>query len=357
MTTIRHYTAACAAILLLSSVLAGCSLTSPGSKPEGTPSASAPTESPDKNSSSRKDPISELKVEISAGSVSPGGKLTITVSGISPKGTKPLTASNGLTFISTNPAVISVDQDGHAQAASTAKTGDKADITIQYEQLRSTVSVQVKASLEDTIEVNAKGEAIVTNATEPTVVVNKQRSLPEGFVPPNLVEPNVRFSFREKNEKRLMQEVAAEALEQLFAKADQDKIKLYGISAYRSYKTQKSLFEYYVRTQGEQTARQYSAEPGKSEHQTGLTIDVSSASANFALEESFAATPEGKWLAEHCAEFGFIIRYPKGKELITGYNYEPWHIRYVGPSIAQEIMGKGLTLEEFFSDAIPVGAQ
>ncbi len=126
-----------------------------------------------------------------------------------------------------------------------------------------------------------------------------------------------------------MRAEAAKALEKLFAAAQKDGVKLYGVSAYRSYATQKALFNNYVRTQGQQHALQYSAQPGTSEHQTGLAIDVSSPSVNFGLEESFGQTPEANWLAEHAPAYGFIIRYPKGKESVTGYNYEPWHVRYV----------------------------
>jgi D-alanyl-D-alanine carboxypeptidase len=155
----------------------------------------------------------------------------------------------------------------------------------------------------------------------------------------------------------LLREPAARALEQLFAKADEAGITLYGVSGYRSYVTQKAIFNNNVRTQGYTQARRYSAFPGTSEHQTGLSIDVSSASAGYALEEKFGTTPEGKWLQAHCAESGFIIRYPKGKEGITGYAYEPWHIRFVGVTIATEIMSQSLTLEEYFGDAAAATVQ
>ena len=88
--------------------------------------------------------------------------------------------------------------------------------------------------------------------------------------------------------------------------------------------------------------------PGSSEHQTGLTIDVSAKSVGYRLDQSFGDTKEGKWLAKHCHEYGFIIRYPYGKEKITGYSYEPWHIRYVGISIAGYLYKNDLTLEEYY---------
>lgn len=202
-------------------------------------------------------------------------------------------------------------------------------------------------SLTETITM-VDGVPTVTNPSEITVVVNKQRSLPADYIPDDLVEPNVPFPFTEKVEKRMMRKEAAAALEKLFAGAKEDGIELYAVSGYRSYRTQKSLYETYVQTQGAEHAAQYSAVPGKSEHQTGLAMDVSGADPQTRLEESFANTPEGKWLAAHCAEYGFIIRYPKGREETTGYAYEPWHLRYVGKELAQELMSKGMTLEDYF---------
>jgi D-alanyl-D-alanine carboxypeptidase len=195
-----------------------------------------------------------------------------------------------------------------------------------------------------TIEIAAKPMDI-------NVLVNKTIMLPDGFAPSDLVEPNVPFIFKEKDEKRLMRKEAAAALEQLFAGAKKDGIYLAGVSGYRSYATQKSLFAYYVKTQGEETARKYSAEPGHSEHQTGLAMDVSGSDGKCAADDCFAGTPEANWLAKHAAEYGFIIRYPKGKEQITGYAYEPWHVRYVGKEVAAKVAAKGITLEEFYGMA------
>ncbi|MGG4396403.1 M15 family metallopeptidase [Paenibacillus thiaminolyticus] len=191
------------------------------------------------------------------------------------------------------------------------------------------------------------GRAIVTNEESTMVVVNKQRYLPDGYEPPDLVEPNVKFSFDEPHEKRHMRKEAAEALEALFAGAEQDGITLNAVSGYRSYQRQQSLFNHYVETQGKEYASRVSAVPGTSEHQTGLAIDVSSPSVGNVLEEVFGDSEEGKWLAEHAHEYGFIIRYPQDGESITGYVYEPWHIRYVGKEAADAIYSEGTTLEQF----------
>ncbi len=113
------------------------------------------------------------------------------------------------------------------------------------------------------------------------------------------------------------------------------------ISDFRSFDRQAEVFAYWCGIDGYEKALTYSALPGRSEHQTGLALDISSAF------ESYGKTAEGIWLAEHCHEYGFIIRYPKGKEGITGYIYEPWHIRYLGKSTAKMVHDSGLTLEEF----------
>ncbi|MGG4345999.1 M15 family metallopeptidase [Paenibacillus lautus] len=205
-------------------------------------------------------------------------------------------------------------------------------------------------ALQATIQ-ESGGKQVVTNAEAMTVVVNKQRSLPDGYEPSDLVEPNVPFSFDEPHEKRHLRKEAADALEELFDAAKADGIELRAVSGYRSYARQKSIYENNVRTKGEAEANRVSAVPGTSEHQTGLTIDVSSPSAGNALEETFGHTAEGQWLAQHASEFGFIIRYPEGAEDITGYVYEPWHIRYVGKDLAPDIADNGLTLEEYLDEA------
>ncbi|MFJ2046970.1 M15 family metallopeptidase [Paenibacillus marchantiae] len=203
------------------------------------------------------------------------------------------------------------------------------------------------SALQTTID----AQAVVTNSEAMTVIVNKQRSLPEGYEPDDLVEPNVPFSFDGPHEKRHMRKEAAEALEKLFAGAKADDIELRAVSGYRSYQRQVSIYNNNVKTKGKEYTDRVSSVPGHSEHQTGLAIDVSSPSVGNAIEEVFGTSKEGQWLAEHAAEYGFIIRYPKGEEGITGYVYEPWHIRYVGTDLAPDVVKSGLTLEEYFDEA------
>ncbi len=113
------------------------------------------------------------------------------------------------------------------------------------------------------------------------------------------------------------------------------------VSGFRSYEKQKNTFAYWAAKDGYEQADRYSAQPGHSEHQTGLAMDISS------LSQSYGETAEGKWLAAHCWEYGFLLRYPQNSEHITGYIYEPWHVRYLGESTAKLVHDSGLTLEEF----------
>lgn len=200
---------------------------------------------------------------------------------------------------------------------------------------------------------NPGAEMVVADPDSTAVMVNKQYSLPESYKPADLVYPDVPFIFSEKIEKRMLRREAAAALEEMFAAAKQDGIHLAGVSAYRSEATQRGLFNNYVKRDGEEKARTYSAMPGHSEHQTGLAIDLSGSDGKCAAESCFAGTKEAQWLADHATEYGYIIRFPEGKEAITGYKYEPWHVRYVGKEIAASIAERGITLEEYY-DAIPV---
>ena len=135
---------------------------------------------------------------------------------------------------------------------------------------------------------------------------------------------------------------AADALEQMQSAAKAEGLDLFVISGYRSYQRQEEVYAGWVSLDGVEQADTYSARPGHSDHQTGYTFDLNS------CDDSFTYTPEAKWLAGHCAEYGFIIRYPKGKEAYTGYVYEPWHVRWVGKEKAKILTESGLSLEEYY---------
>jgi D-alanyl-D-alanine carboxypeptidase len=120
-------------------------------------------------------------------------------------------------------------------------------------------------------------------------------------------------------------------------------------SGYRSYDVQQFYYDNYVATYGQAEADKFSAKPGTSEHQTGLSLDFANTSQKCYLEICFENTHEGKWLKNNASKYGFILRYPKDKDDITGYQYEPWHFRYVGTDLAEQLAEENQTLEEFFN--------
>ncbi|NKE07319.1 M15 family metallopeptidase [Mesobacillus selenatarsenatis] len=198
---------------------------------------------------------------------------------------------------------------------------------------------------------NTDGKNVIQNPQNTMALVNKVFGLPDQYIPGDLVRPNVPFSFGDaKLEKSLMRQEAATALEKMFTGARNDGIELAAVSGYRSYGRQETLFNAEVNKVGEEKALQAVARPGSSEHQTGLTMDISSKTNNFNLNEQFGKTKEGVWLAHNAHKYGFILRYPKGKETLTGYMYEPWHFRYVGIKAATEIYENEWTLEEYFEN-------
>jgi D-alanyl-D-alanine carboxypeptidase len=145
--------------------------------------------------------------------------------------------------------------------------------------------------------------------------------------------------------QQLRAETAA-AYAQLFDAAQADGFTILAASAYRSYQTQVIVYGGHVARLGVAAADRISARPGHSEHQLGTTTDVTSESAGYSLG-GFEGTPEAAWLAANSWRFGFIVSYPAGKEHITGYSYEPWHIRWVGKSEAEQVHASGLTLHEW----------
>lgn len=156
------------------------------------------------------------------------------------------------------------------------------------------------------------------------LVANKTYSLPADYNPGALL-PECETAFKKMQS-------AASALG----------YSIWNASGFRSYELQESLYTRYCNRDGKEAADRYSARPGHSEHQTGLAIDLNE------ISSSFANTKEGKWIAENCWQYGFILRYPKEKEAQTGYMYEAWHIRYVGVETAEKIFKSGLCLEEYY---------
>lgn len=141
---------------------------------------------------------------------------------------------------------------------------------------------------------------------------------------------------------------AADALETLFAAAKADGVRLSTVSGYRSYSKQNVLYDRKVKNEGSETANSLVALPGSSEHQLGLAMDVTKEGSS-SLNSRFADTQEGQWVAQNAHLYGFIVRYPFGMEDITGYSYEPWHLRYVGQAYAQAIYDSGLPMDLYAS--------
>ncbi|MBP1327221.1 D-alanyl-D-alanine carboxypeptidase [Leucobacter exalbidus] len=184
------------------------------------------------------------------------------------------------------------------------------------------------------------------------VVGNKLRPLtPENFEPTDLV-PTQGVA---NDNGQPLREATARAVEQFIAGASEAGHDVRIISAYRNYDLQVQLYNGYIVRDGQAAADTYSARPGHSEHQTGLTVDLDDYGTCY-LAACFGETPAGQWLAANAADYGFIVRYPSGKEPVTGFTPEPWHFRYVGTELAGEMRATGVsTLEEFFGLPVAPG--
>ena len=180
------------------------------------------------------------------------------------------------------------------------------------------------------------------------VRVNKQHAVSADYVPTDMVPVDGSLS---TNQGLYFKREAYDAYLRMLEDAKNEGINFMICSTYRSYDTQVSIYHNYVATYGAERANLRSAYPGRSEHHTGWAVDVTSKSMNYGLSQDFINYPEGQWINDHCSEYGFIVRYLKDKTDITGYAYEPWHLRYVGVEAAQEIMSQGLTLEEYLGKA------
>lgn len=177
-------------------------------------------------------------------------------------------------------------------------------------------------------------------------LVNKESSLPVEYVPSPISIPNVPTRTDKSIDERSVRSDIQQPLIDLFNAAESYGYQLLIGSGYRSANLQSIYFYSLARSIGEQAANQSIARPGQSEHQTGLAVDITTVSRQCYLEICFEDTSDGQWLANNAHKYGFILRYKKGKESITGYMYEPWHFRYVGIDLATALFESDLTLEE-----------
>ena len=226
-------------------------------------------------------------------------------------------------------AIATAPQDtGMAETESTEQVNEPAQTPKESDsKADATDGGEKKPSAEKKNGVTSKGYKIEVidgiTYVDGVVIANKTYDLPKNYDP----------GFNSE---------AQEAFDRLSADAYADGINLFICSGYRSYDMQVELYNGYVADYGKKKTDKFSARPGHSEHQTGYAMDINDAS------DDFIGTPEAQWLEEHCTDYGFIIRYKKDKESITGFKYEPWHIRYLGVDLAKKVEKSGLCLEEYF---------
>lgn len=215
----------------------------------------------------------------------------------------------------------------------------------------TTTTVKTQKNIEVTLPGAAPVEARVEDYHDPTslwVVVSKTYPLAEDtYRPTDLLLPDVRQRQDKSQDERSVRQVIAADLVRMMNDAKAQGYELMIGSGFRSKELQSVYYNSILRASGQAVADKQSAQPGKSEHQTGLAFDIAYTDmSNCYLEICFGNTPAGKWIAANSYMYGFIVRYPADKTDITQYQYEPWHLRYVGKPLAQALHDSGLTLDE-----------
>ncbi len=242
--------------------------------------------------------------------------------------------------------VVSAD-DSAAQdkAINTAEaTGDDGVATVATKKTKVKYDKEAPWESFDMYGLPDKLDLLKKDNGDVLVLVNKLHAVSKYYEPTDMVAINGNYT---TNQGLEMKEDAYKAFKKMRKAARADGIYFKICSAYRTYETQKWLYKNYLNTMGKELRDIRSAAPGRSEHHTGYAIDLVTKSTGWTLTQDFAKTDEGKWIKKNCAKYGYIIRYPKGKTDITGYDYEPWHLRYVGVDVAKEITKQGITLEEY----------
>lgn len=221
--------------------------------------------------------------------------------------------------------------------SSTTSTTTTSTSTTTTSSTTTTTTTTTKKKQDVSVSSNTEGLKIIDGI----LIVNKSYPLPKDYVPTNTYKDATGLNYCSEC-------INVDAYEEYkLMKADMASLGLniWIQSGYRSYNLQESLYNKYVNRDGKLAADTYSARPGYSEHQTGLAFDLNS------INDDFQYTSEGKWVNENAWRYGFILRYPKSKESITGYKYESWHLRYVGKDLASKLYNNGdwITLEEHFN--------
>ncbi len=224
--------------------------------------------------------------------------------------------------------------------------------TSLHDALQAVIAAK-EAKKKEPVYINLPGaetiRAIVQDYSLPDslwVLVNKNNSLPTNYIPSPIKIPDVATRTDKSQDERSVRTDIEEPLKKMFAQAAKEGVSLIIGSGYRSAALQKIYFDNLAASVGTIVANTAIAFPGQSEHQTALAVDISASSMECYLSECFDSTTDGLWLSQNSYKYGFILRYPKDKESITGYQYEPWHFRYVGIDLATALYESQLTLEE-----------
>lgn len=201
------------------------------------------------------------------------------------------------------------------------------------------IITQVNIGIDNPFYTNTKPSE---NLNTDLILVNKYNYITEDYIPKNLEEINANYA---RSGMQLVRN-AKKAFEKLSKNAKKEGLNIIAMSSYRSYEYQVTLYNNYVKTDGQEAADTYSARAGYSEHQTGLAVDVYNLELPYT---SFEKTKEFEWMQKNAYKYGFILRFPKDKVNITGYQYESWHYRYVGKKVAKHLYKNNLTLEEYIA--------
>ena len=258
-----------------------------------------------------------------------GGELAVDGTLSCEAGGKVVIKDGGALILNTNTVIdgdITINKGGKLIIGTNAALTGSGSITVEdsFDDIECGGSVKVK--IVPPAPVNKNGVTYVGGV----LIVNKKYSIPSDYGSELILDDDAGTGL-----------IIDEAYDALLEMREASGYEMPIVSGFRSYRTQTAIFNNYVANYGEAEANTFSARPGESEHQTGMAIDITS------LNQSYGDTAEGMWLAENCHKFGFIIRFQADKEDITGYIYEPWHVRYLGKSTARLVHDSGLALEEF----------
>ena len=207
------------------------------------------------------------------------------------------------------------------QFKSNAPNGTILRVTLEYEGQKQIFQFIIAAALDSTVG----ADGVLTNPSDPAVLVTSTRNLPSDYVPKGMTQPNVQFKSGVGDAQKYLCSEAAIAAEKMFTTAKNDGMILTALKGFSGYSA---------------------ADP---EHQTGLALDVSSVSVDYSVTSKLAGSVQGQWLAENAYKFGFVLRYPSGKEGVTGFAYSPAHLRYVGVELATYLYENNLTLDELYA--------